>query len=196
MGLPDASSVPQGSIWTHKGTLFVCVQNTSSGSNTSKWVKTDAIEIQNMRLPTIDVDFPCEYIKPQVLQRLPSPFQRRGRGRPTKAKKTTKSENERQPSAYNLYIQQQMLTGAFSHLQGQARFREIAKGYTDNCLIAWLHDYLYFLYCPTRSQLIDVQYTKCSNCDPIAIGHFYIEQNYSTFTKKWHSQYKASPYLF
>lgn len=114
MVLPDAASLPCGTIWCHNGQLYASSVN-------GKWLKTNEDTIATM---SIDVDFSCiEYAEPSV-PRPPSPFQRRGRGRPK-----TKTSNSRQPSAYNLYIQQQMLSGAFAHLEGHERFSQIAKTY-------------------------------------------------------------------
>jgi len=54
------------------------------------------------------------------------PVQSRGRGRPRK-NQSAQPSRPRPLSAYNLFVQEQMLAGAFSELSGQDRMSEISK---------------------------------------------------------------------
>jgi hypothetical protein len=72
------------------------------------------------------------YKETAVLENI-SPNRPRNRGRPVKDKNKKEKTNPRQPSEYNMYIKENMLSDEFSHIKsGRERLTIISKLYKNS----------------------------------------------------------------
>jgi hypothetical protein len=128
MPLPDPQPLPQGATWSLHG---ICYQVTKE-KDTKRWTRICGTPPPAPPPPLTNIfeENECYTLPPERIALDLSPPAPRGRGRPRSNPAPSSSASAKRPlSAYNLFIQKQMLAGAFAHLSGQDRMREISKMY-------------------------------------------------------------------